>query len=165
LQLGISGMLSQENIMLEYKLDEEDWVRINVNEANIKYNNPGFGKHTISIRVRNTINSKWDNVEFPFTIAYPIALHPYIYFVYLLIIVGLVLLYIRFKTIIYQRRQRVLEREVASKTESLNTLNNYLLKRNQAKDHVIAIMNHDILTPLKYMHITAKNIAIFNFFV
>jgi signal transduction histidine kinase len=159
LQLGISGMLSQENILLEYKLDEEDWVRINVNEANIKYNNPGFGKHTISIRVRNTINSKWDNVEFPFTIAYPIALHPYMYFVYLLIIVGLVLLYIRFKTIIYQRRQRVLEREVASKTESLNTLNNYLLKRNQAKDHVIAIMNHDILTPLKYMHITAKNIA------
>jgi signal transduction histidine kinase len=81
------------------------------------------------------------------------------YFVYLLIIVGLVLLYIRFKTIIYQRRQRDLEREVASKTASLNTLNDYLLKRNQAKDHVIAIMNHDILTPLKYMHITAKNIA------
>lgn len=159
LHLGISGMLSQENIMLEYKLDEEAWVRINVNEAKIKYNNIGFGKHTISIRVRNTINSKWHNLEFPFTIAYPIALHPFMYFVYLLIIVGLVLLYIRFKTIIYQRRQRVLEREVASKTESLNTLNNYLLKRNQAKDHVIAIMNHDILTPLKYMHITAKNIA------
>jgi len=159
LQLGISGMLSQENIMLEYQLDEEAWVRINVNEANIKYNNPGFGKHKISIRVRNTINSKWYNLEFPFTIAYPIALHPYMYFVYLLLIIGVVLLYIRFKTIIYQRRQRVLEREVASKTESLNTLNNYLLKRNQAKDHVIAIMNHDILTPLKYMHITAKNIA------
>jgi signal transduction histidine kinase len=159
LQLGISGMLSQENIMLEYQLDEEAWVRINVNEAKIKYNNPGFGKHKISIRVRNTINSKWYNLEFPFTIAYPIALHPYMYFVYLLLIIGVVLLYIRFKTIIYQRRQRDLEREVASKTESLNTLNNYLLKRNQAKDHVIAIMNHDILTPLKYMHITAKNIA------
>jgi signal transduction histidine kinase len=159
LHIGISGMLSQENIMLEYKLDEEAWVRINVNDAKIKYNNPGFGKHTISIRVRNTINSKWHNLEFPFTIAYPIALHPYMYFVYLLIIVGLVLLYIRFKTIIYQRRQRDLEREVASKTASLNTLNDYLLKRNQAKDHVIAIMNHDILTPLKYMHITAKNIA------
>jgi signal transduction histidine kinase len=159
LQLGISGMLSQENIMLEYKLDEEAWVRINVNEAKIKYNNPGYGKHTISIRVRNTINSKWHSIELPFTISYPIALHPYMYFVYLLLIVGLLLLYIRFKTLIYQRRQRALEKEVATKTESLNTLNNYLLKRNQAKDHVIAIMNHDILTPLKYMHITAKNIA------
>ena len=159
LQLGISGMLSQENIMLEYKLDEEAWARINVNDANIKYNNPGFGNHKISIRVRNTIIAKWDYVEFPFTIAYPIVLHPYMYFVYFILIVGLVLLYIRFKTIIYQRRQRDLEREVAAKTESLNSLNNYLLKRNQAKDHVIAIMNHDILTPLKYMHITAKNIS------
>jgi signal transduction histidine kinase len=52
-----------------------------------------------------------------------------------------------------------LEIEVAVKTASLNNLNDYLLKRNQAKDHVIAIMNHDILTPLKYLHITAKNIA------
>jgi signal transduction histidine kinase len=68
-------------------------------------------------------------------------------------------LYIRFKTLIYQRRQKILEKEVDAKTASLNDLNNYLLKRNQAKDHVIAIMNHDILTPLKYLHITAKNIA------
>jgi signal transduction histidine kinase len=81
------------------------------------------------------------------------------YLVYLASIIVLVLLYIRFKTIIYQRRQKDLEREVAVKTESLNNLNEYLLKRNQAKDHVIAIMNHDILTPLKYLHITAKNIA------
>ena len=46
-----------------------------------------------------------------------------------------------------------------AKTQTLNKLNENLLKRNQAKDHVIAIMNHDILTPLKYLHITAKNIA------
>jgi signal transduction histidine kinase len=72
---------------------------------------------------------------------------------------GLVLLYIRFKTLIYQRRQRILESEVAVKTASLNDLNDYLQKRNQAKDHVIAIMNHDILTPLKYLHITAKTTA------
>jgi signal transduction histidine kinase len=81
------------------------------------------------------------------------------YFVYLLIFFGLVLLYIRFKTLIYQSRQRILESEVAFKTASLNNLNTYLSKRNQAKDHVIAIMNHDILTPLKYLHITAKNTA------
>jgi signal transduction histidine kinase len=81
------------------------------------------------------------------------------YVVYLLGMFGLVLLYIRFKTLIYQRRQRLLESEVAVKTASLNDLNDYLQKRNQAKDHVIAIMNHDILTPLKYLHITAKTTA------
>jgi signal transduction histidine kinase len=52
-----------------------------------------------------------------------------------------------------------LESEVAFKTISLNKVNQFLEKRNQAKDHVIAIMNHDILTPLKYLHITAKNTA------
>jgi signal transduction histidine kinase len=52
-----------------------------------------------------------------------------------------------------------LESEVAFKTLTLNKLNLYLQKRNEAKDQVIAIMNHDILTPLKYLHITAKNTA------
>ena len=79
--------------------------------------------------------------------------------IYFFISIGIVLLYIRFKTIIYQRRQKILEKEVDAKTQTLNKLNENLLKRNQAKDHVIAIMNHDILTPLKYLHITAKNIA------
>jgi signal transduction histidine kinase len=158
-QLGISGMLSQENIMLEYKFDNDKWIRINVKNPVIKYSNPEYGNHTFSIRLRNTINGKWDQVDYPYIINYPWTLNPFMYFVYFLSIVGVILLYIRFKTLIYQRRQKVLEKEVDAKTASLNNLNDYLLKRNQAKDHVIAIMNHDILTPLKYLHITAKNIA------
>ena len=159
MQLGISGMLSQENIMLEYKFDDEAWVRVNVKSPNLKFSNPGSGIHKISIRIRNTLNEKWEVESYSITIKYPWTLNPLMYFVYLLIIIGLILLYIRFKTIIYQHRQKLLEIEVAVKTASLNNLNDYLLKRNQAKDHVIAIMNHDILTPLKYLHITAKNIA------
>jgi hypothetical protein len=71
IQLGLSGMLSQENIMLEYKLDNEPWVRVNVKNASIKYNNPSYGSHTIFVRVRNTLDSKWDQVEYTFTIKYP----------------------------------------------------------------------------------------------
>ena len=159
LQLGISGMLSQENIMLEYKFDDDQWVRINVKEPNLKFSNPGSGTHKIAIRIRNTINEKWESITYGFSLKYPWTLHPLMYLVYLLIVIGVILLYIRFKTLIYQRRQKILEKEVAAKTVSLNNLNDYLIKRNQAKDHVIAIMNHDILTPLKYLHITAKNIA------
>lgn len=159
IQLGISGMLTEENIMLEYKLDDELWTRTNVKNSNLKFGNLSFGSHLISMRLRNTINNKWQLFEYPFSMKYPWTLNPIMYFVYLIIVIFIVLLYIRFKTLIYQRRQKQLEIEVNSKTESLNKLNEYLLKRNQAKDHVIAIMNHDILTPLKYLHITAKNIA------
>lgn len=159
IQLGISGMLSEENILLEYKFDNEPWIRTNVKNSNLKFGNLSSGNHTVFVRSRNTILDKWLNVEYPFYIQYPWTLNPYMYFVYLILIICLVLFYIRFKTIIYQRRQRQLEFEVNLKTEKLNNLNDYLLKRNQAKDHVIAIMNHDILTPLKYLHITAKNIS------
>ena len=125
----------------------------------MKFSNPGSGTHKIAIRIRNTINEKWESITYGFSLKYPWTLHPLMYLVYLLIVIGVILLYIRFKTLIYQKRQKILEKEVDVKTASLNTLNDYLLKRNQAKDHVIAIMNHDILTPLKYLHITAKNIA------
>ena len=157
--LGISGMLSQENVMLEYKFDNEDWIRLNVNDAIITYSNPEFGSHIFSIRLRNTINKNWEKVDYPFVIKYPWYLNPYIFVIYLLLGFALVRLYIHFNTIIYQRRQKLLEKEVDAKTNSLNKINEVLIKRNQAKDHVIAIMNHDILTPLKYLHITAKNIV------
>jgi len=160
IQLGISGMLSQENIRLEYKIDEDEtWSTLLINNAYLTIDKPSFGSHKVSIRLRSTFYPKWEYAYFNFYINYPWFLNPWMYFVYLLGIFGLVLLYIRFKTLIYQRRQRLLESEVAFKTASLNDLNNYLQKRNQAKDHVIAIMNHDILTPLKYLHITAKNTA------
>lgn len=158
--LGISGMLSQENIRVEYKLDDNTiWNPILIKNAVLNIDKPGYGMHKVYVRVRSTYNPKWVEQVYTFGIDYPWFLNPWMYLVYLMIGIGLVLLYIRFKTIIYQRRQEILESEVAFKTVSLNKINRYLQKRNQAKDHVIAIMNHDILTPLKYLHITAKNTA------
>jgi signal transduction histidine kinase len=160
IQLGISGMLSQENIRLEYKIDDDkNWSAIAIDNPLLSIDKPSYGAHNVAVRLRSTFNAKWEYANFDFNIEYPWFLHPWMYLVYLLGMFGLVLLYIRFKTLIYQRRQRLLESEVAVKTASLNDLNDYLQKRNQAKDHVIAIMNHDILTPLKYLHITAKTTA------
>ncbi len=156
---GISGMLSQENIMFEYKIDNGSWNRLVVKNLSILISNPGFGTHSLTVRIRNTYNKQWITKVFDFNIGYPLYLNPWMYLVYAFGIFTIVLLYIRFKTLIYQRRQKLLESEVAVKTASLNEINDYLQKRNQAKDHVIAIMNHDILTPLKYLHITAKNTA------
>lgn len=159
LYFGISGMLSQENIMFEYSIDNGPWNRLGIKNSTILISNPGFGSHVLTVRVRNTISKQWISKMYNFKIGYPLVLNPCMFLVYLLGIIGLVLLYIRFKTLIYQRRQKLLESEVAVKTASIKEINEYLLKRNQAKDHVIAIMNHDILTPLKYLHITAKNTA------
>ncbi len=159
-QIGISGMLTQENIRFEYKLDDQtSWYPIQISNAFIALEKPGYGAHVLDIRVRGTSSSKWENVEYKFYINYPWYLNPWMYLIYLFLLIALVYLFIRFKTIIYKRREEILQTEVALKTNSLNKVNKFLEKRNQAKDHVIAIMNHDILTPLKYLHITAKNTA------
>lgn len=159
-QLGISGMLTQENIRFEYKIDDQlTWNPILIKNAIITLDKPGYGYHTLTVRVRSTYSSNWENKEYQFYIYYPWYLYPWMYLLYFLLGIGVVYLFILFKTLIYKRRQKLLETEVAIKTNSLNKMNRFLEKRNQAKDHVIAIMNHDILTPLKYLHITAKNTA------
>ena len=159
-QLGISGMLTQENIRFEYKIDDQlTWNPILIKNAIITLDKPGYGYHTLTVRVRSTYSSNWENKEYQFYINYPWYLYPWMYLLYFLLGIGVVYLFILFETLIYKRRQKLLETEVAIKTNSLNKMNRFLEKRNQAKDHVIAIMNHDILTPLKYLHITAKNTA------
>ena len=158
-QLGISGMLSEENVIVEYKLGlNEIWKRISIKNPIIRLGNTSYGDNILYIRWRNTISSEFGRMEFPFFVNYPFALNPIMFLFYIIIIILLIYFYIRIKTAFYKKRQKELETEVNLKTESLIKINKYLTKRNQAKEQVLAIMNHDVLTPLKYLHMTANSI-------
>ena len=158
-QLGISGMLSEENVIVEYKFGlNELWKRIAIKNPIIHIDKTSFGQNELYLRWRNTASSEFGSMDYPFYVNYPNAVHPLMIFVYLLIIILLIYIYVRIKTAIYKRRQIELEAEVNSKTKSLLSLNKYLTERNQAKEQVLAIMNHDVLTPLKYLHMTANSI-------
>lgn len=159
IQLGISGMLSEENIIVEYKrASEKMWNRMTIKDPIIHIDNPSYGPQTLKIRWRNSISSNWMSKDIKYYVSYPIILHPFMFILYLFLIFFLIYLFVRIKTIIYQKRQKELESEVQLKTNSLLKLNKYLTERNLAKDQVLAIMNHDVLTPLKYLHMAAKNI-------
>jgi signal transduction histidine kinase len=157
-QLGISGMLSEENIFVEYKFDlSENWKRISIKNPIIHLDKTSFGQNELYLRWRNTASSEFGSMNYPFYVNYPNAVHPLMILLYVLIIIFLIYVYIRIKTAIYQKRQKELEAEVNTKTKSLLSLNKYLTERNQAKEQVLAIMNHDVLTPLKYLHMTANS--------
>jgi signal transduction histidine kinase len=158
-QFGISGMLSEENVIVEYKFDlNENWERISIKNPIIHLDKTSFGQHELYLRWRNTDSAEFGSMEYSFYVNYPYALHPLMIFVYLVFSIFLIYLFIRIKTAIYKRRQKELEEEITSKTKSLLELNKYLTERNQAKEQVLAIMNHDVLTPLKYLHMTANSI-------
>jgi len=156
--LGISGMLSEENVIVEYKFDlKEYWKRIAINNPIIHIDKTSFGQNQLYLRWRNTASDEFGSMEYPFYVNYPNAVHPLMLIAYGLIMILFIYLYIRIKTTIYQKRQKELEAEVNTKTKSLLSLNKYLTERNQAKEQVLAIMNHDVLTPLKYLHMTANS--------
>lgn len=158
-QLGISGMLSEENVIVEYKFGlNEIWKRISVKNPIIHLDKTSFGQNELYLRWRNTANDDFGTIDYPFYVNYPNAVHPLMILAYFLIIILLIYLYVRIKTAIYKKRQIELEVEVNDKTKSLLSLNKYLTARNQAKEQVLAIMNHDVLTPLKYMQMTANSI-------
>jgi signal transduction histidine kinase len=158
-QLGISGMLSEENVIVEYKFGlNEIWKRISIKNPIIHLDNTSFGQNELFLRCRNTASNEFGSINYPFHVNYPNAVHPLMILAYFLIIILLIYLYVRIKTSIFQKRQKELEVEVNEKTKSLLSLNKYLTERNQAKEQVLAIMNHDVLTPLKYLHITANTI-------
>jgi signal transduction histidine kinase len=158
-QLGISGMLSEENVFVEYKLDlSENWKRISIKNPVIHLDKTSFGQNELYLRWRNTASSEFGSMNYPFYVNYPNAVNPLMILLYVIIIIFLIYLYIRIKTSIFQKRQKELEAEVNTKTKSLLSLNKYLTERNQAKEQVLAIMNHDVLTPLKYLHMTANSI-------
>ena len=157
-QLGISGMLSEENVIVEYKFGlNEIWKRISIKNPIIHLDKTSFGQNELYLRWRNTASSDFGSIDYPFYVNYPNAVNPLMIFAYFLIIILLIYLYVRIKTAIYQKRQKELEVEVNVKTKSLLSLNKYLTARNQAKEQVLAIMNHDVLTPLKYLHMTANS--------
>ena len=158
-QLGISGMLSEENVIVEYKFGlNEIWKSIAIKNPIIHIDKTSFGQNELYLRWRNTASSEFGSMKYPFYINYPNAVHPLMLIAYGLLIILLIYLYVRIKTAIYQKRQKELEAEVNIKTTSLLSLNKYLTERNQAKEQVLAIMNHDVLTPLKYLHMTANSI-------
>ncbi len=158
-QLGISGMLSEENVIVEYKFGlNEIWKRISVKNPIIHLDKTSFGQNELYLRWRNTASSDFGSIDYPFYVNYPNAVNPLMILLYVLIIIFIIYVYIRIKTAIYQKRQKELEAEVNTKTKSLLSLNKYLTERNQAKEQVLAIMNHDVLTPLKYLHMTANSI-------
>jgi signal transduction histidine kinase len=158
-QLGISGMLSEENVIVEYKFGlNEIWKRISIKNPIIHLDKTSFGQNELYLRWRNTASSEFGSINYPFHVNYPIAVHPLMILAYFLIIILLIYLYVRIKTSIFQKRQKELEVEVNEKTKSLLSINKYLIARNRAKEQGLAIVNHDLLTPLKYLHISANSL-------
>jgi ligand-binding sensor domain-containing protein len=161
IQLAFSAWCNKENIYIEYQLNDSiSWKPVGPdNDSRIRFNNLPPGKYTLRIRKLNGFGlNNYTYKKIKFSIATPWQQQWWFYILCTLSVLGLTLLYSRFRNRQYKIRQRKLEEQVAEKTKELKEQNDVLEKNNTIKTRLISIISHDIVTPLKFVTVAGKNL-------
>jgi signal transduction histidine kinase len=161
IRLAFSAWCNNENIYLEYQLnDTVNWKPVSLgNGSEIRFNNLRPGKYELRIRKLNGFGfNNYTYKTIHFSITTPWTQQWWFYILCALSILGLVILYSRFRTRQYKISQRKLEELVSAKTKELKEQNEILEKNNTIKTRLISIISHDIVTPLKFVTVAGKNL-------
>jgi signal transduction histidine kinase len=161
-KIAFSAWCNKENIYIEYQLnDSVSWKRLNAeNGSQVSFNNLPPGNYSLRFRKLNGFGR--DNYSYKtisFNIVYPWYLSWWFFVLAAILVFGLLLGFFNYRTRRYQKAQQKLEAQVAEKTRELSEKNIALEKAGVIKSRLISIISHDIVTPLKFVTVAAKNLA------
>ncbi len=106
IKLKIQNFYSLENQVIQYKVDNSNWLQ--TKNKGINFQSVSYGNHKISIRIKD-INSDWKVKEFEICRAYPFYLKWW-FFVLLFLVLGLILIWLyrnQIKKITQKRSQEI----------------------------------------------------------
>lgn len=161
LKLGFSSWCNKENIYLEYQLNNDSaWRTVDVNNgAFISLNNLEPGAYRLLVRKLNGFGiNNYSYKEIRFSISTPWTRQWWFFALCGLALLGLIALYLQWRTRQYKVRQKKLEKQVREKTRELQIKNAILEKNDIIKTRLISIISHDIVTPLKFVTVAGKNL-------
>ena len=161
-QLAYPAWMGKENVYIEYKLEpySSNWQLLETqNDPAIRFDNLPPGDYRLQIRKLN--GSGQNNYSYAKT-SFRIVAHWYQQewawllgvCVLAVIVVGLVGL----RTRQFKVRQDRLERQIAAKTMELKLKNEELEKTDHIKTRLISIISHDLVTPLRFLHMAGKSL-------
>jgi signal transduction histidine kinase len=160
-KLGFSAWCNKENIYLDYQLnDTTNWKPINTdNETFIRLASLPSGKYILRIRKMNGFGkNNYSYKTIAFTIATPWYKQWWFYVLMIAAVLGMFILFYQVRINQLKINQAKLEKQVTEKTEELQQKNNKLEKSNSINNRLISIISHDIITPLKFLHVAGKNL-------
>jgi signal transduction histidine kinase len=162
--LVTNAWCKKENLYLDYKLNDDNWLPVEMvsGEPRVSFNNLSYGKHVLLVRKLNGFGtSNYSSLTFTFRIATPFYHQWWFRVLAALAVIGLLSLIFWMRLRRFRIRDQKLSALVAQKTKDLNLKNIELEKNDQIKTRLISIINHDIITPLKFMHY-AGNVLVEN---
>jgi signal transduction histidine kinase len=159
-EIGFSAWCNKENIYLSYRLNNGAWTEVDLKAgAVIQLRSLSPGDYRLLIRKRNGFGSNnFSYREIRFTIRTPWYLQGWFFAGATLLLLGLLYLFLRWRTRQLLTRQQRLEEQVAEKTRTLTEQNEMLEKNNSIKTRLISIISHDLVTPLKFLTVAGKNL-------
>jgi signal transduction histidine kinase len=162
------------NLKLEYRLSggDDDWIALPANNI-ISLSRLAPGNYTLEVRSMAGFSGQYNTASQSFLVMPAWYQTGWFYLLVAVVLVLLILFMVRLRLNALLRRKKELEGEVASRTASLNeTVENYkqingqleaaqeqLLEGDKTKEEMIAIILHDLWSPLKFIAQTSASIA------
>ena len=160
--LAFPAWTNRENLNIEYRLEpwSKDWESLDpAHSPELHFSNlpngpyrlmvrkaAGFGKTPVTLAVSTFfIQPHWYQ-------------QPWSWLLSLCLLSVIIITLVRWRTRRFQVRQYNLERQIAEKTRELQFKNEELEKTDQIKTRLISIISHDLVTPLRFLHLTGKNL-------
>jgi signal transduction histidine kinase len=159
--LAFAAWKSKENLSIEYKLQpySADWEALDLTHSpELRFSNLPYGYYELLVRHSNGAGNGT-----PVLAAFYIQPHWYqqswSWLLALCLIAILIMLIVWWRTRQYKFRQNKLETQITEKTHELQVKNEELEKTDLIKTRLISIISHDLVTPLRFLHLTGKNLV------
>lgn len=159
--ISFPAWCNAENIYLQYQIYpySSRWELIMLRMPVVHIGSLPPGNYTLRIRKLNGFGlNNFTYKEINFTIANPWYKTYKFYFLCILLGIAIIILAFRITTLQYKRRQRKLQLLVDRKTKEIRESNKELAKNVQVQTRLISIISHDIITPLRFLHMVSKNL-------
>jgi len=159
--ISFPAWCNMENLNLQYQIYpySNRWELMPLRTPVIHIGTLPPGSYTLRIRKLNGFGlNNYTYKEINFTIAKPWYRTYKFYSLCLLLGIGIVILSFRLTTKRYKRRQIKLQKLVDKKTKEIQESNKELAKNVQVQTRLISIISHDIITPLRFLHMVSKNL-------
>jgi signal transduction histidine kinase len=174
IRLAVPYWGNEENIRIEYRLEgfNAGWITMMAGEKGISFSKLPSGTYTLHIRKKAGYGSG-NFVNTSIVIHVPERFYETTAFIIGCGIAAVLLFWVGVRLYVSNIRQRtfLLEQKVNERTVELISMNDHLManykklrestqqlrQSNELKDQLVSIISHDILTPLKFISVVARN--------
>ncbi len=159
--LAFAAWKSKENLSIEYKLEpySPGWETLDLTHSpELRFSNLPYGYYELEVRQSNGPGNGSLSLA-----AFYIQPHWYqegwSWLLALCLIAIVIVILVRLRTRQFKVRQSKLETQITQKTHELQIKNEELEKTDLIKTRLISIISHDLVTPLRFLHLTGKNLV------